>query len=69
MTAATVHRPVISSSEKRAGTVAAENDQAKIDSEVISQSVVKRPLVSEPCDRINPEMLRYMIPYTKVQVL
>ncbi|XP_065919431.1 tubulin polyglutamylase TTLL5-like isoform X2 [Dysidea avara] len=57
VTAATVHRPVISSSEKRAGTVAAENDQAKIDSEVISQSVVKRPLVSEPCDRINPEML------------
>jgi len=56
VTAATVHRQVIAPSERR--TIPAESEQAKSNNEPVCQSVVKRPLVNEPIDVVNPEMLR-----------
>ena len=55
VTAATAHHPASTHSERR--TTATENEQAKSNSEAVSQPVVKRPMVKLN-DIVNPELLR-----------
>lgn len=56
MTAATAHYPASTHSERR--TTATEIEQAKSNSEAVSQPVVKRPMVNKLNDIVNPELLR-----------